>query len=67
MERYRRYFWKYAERAVAADGEHEAIMKAALDRDEERAVNLLQAHFQKQARLTMNLRKKVERATAAAS
>lgn len=67
MERYRRYFWKYAERAVAADNEHEAIMKAALDRDEERAVSLLQAHFQKQARLTMNLRKKVERATAAAS
>lgn len=65
MERYRRYFWKYAERAVAADSEHEAIMKAALDRDEERAVALLQAHFQKQARLTMNLRKKVERATAA--
>jgi hypothetical protein len=29
-------------------------------------VSLLQAHFQKQARLTMNLRKKVERAAAAA-
>lgn len=66
MERYRRYFWKYAERAVAADGEHEAIMTAALDRDEDRAVSLLQAHFQKQARLTMSLLKKVERATAAA-
>ncbi len=65
MERYRRYFWKYAERAVAADSEHEAIMKAALDRDEERAANLLQAHFQKQARLTMTLRKKVERVIAA--
>jgi len=67
MERYRRYFWKYAERAVATDSEHEAIMKAALERNEERATSLLQAHFQKQARLTMNLRKKVERATAAAS
>lgn len=66
MERYRRYFWKYAERAVAADSEHEAIMKAALDRDEERAANLLQAHFEKQARLTMNLRKRVEKATVAA-
>jgi GntR family transcriptional regulator, carbon starvation induced regulator len=62
MERYRRYFWKYAERAVAADSEHEAIMKAALDRDEERATSLLQAHFQRQAKLTMMLRKKVERA-----
>jgi len=66
MERYRRYFWKYAERAVAADSEHEAIMKAALDRDEERAASLLQAHFEKQARLTMNLRQKVEEATVAA-
>lgn len=66
MERYRRYFWKYAERAVAADSEHEAIMKAALDRDEERAASLLQAHFEKQARLTMNLRKRVEKATVAA-
>lgn len=65
MERYRRYFWKYAERAVAADSEHEGIMKAALDRDEERAVSLLQAHFQKQAKLTMTLRKKVERAVVA--
>jgi DNA-binding GntR family transcriptional regulator len=66
MERYRRYFWKYAERAVAADSEHEGIMKAALDRDEERAVSLLQAHFQKQAKLTMTLRKKVERAVVVA-
>ena len=65
MERYRRYFWKYAERAVAADSEHESIMKAALDRDEERATNLLQAHFQKQAKLTMTLRKKFEKATVA--
>ncbi len=66
MERYRRYFWKYAERAVAADSEHEAIMKAALDRDEESAASLLQAHFEKQARLTMNLRKRVEKAAVAA-
>ena len=65
MERYRRYFWKYAERAVAADSEHEAIMKAALDRNEERATKLLQAHFRRQAELTMNLRSKVERAAAA--
>jgi GntR family carbon starvation induced transcriptional regulator len=65
MERYRRYFWKYAERAVAADSEHEAIMKAALDRDEERATRLLQAHFRRQAELTMNLRSKVEKAVAA--
>lgn len=60
MERYRRYFWKYAERAVAADSEHEAIMKAALERNEERAVSLLQAHFERQAQQTMMLRKKVE-------
>jgi len=66
LERYRRYFWKYAERAVAADSEHEAIMKAALDRDEERATALLQAHFQKQAKLTMVLRQKVEEANTAA-
>src|SRR6478735_3696570 len=58
MERYRRYFWKYAERAVAADSEHEAIMKAALDRDEERATRLLQTHFQRQAELTMTMRSK---------
>lgn len=67
MERYRRYFWKYAERAVAADSEHEAIMQAALDRDEERATGLLQSHFQKQAKLTMTLRRKVERAAVAVS
>jgi hypothetical protein len=30
------------------------------------AANLLQAHFQKQARLTMTLRKKIERATVTA-
>jgi GntR family transcriptional regulator, carbon starvation induced regulator len=65
LERYRRYFWKYAERAVAADSEHENIMKAALDRDEERAANLLQAHFHKQAKLTMNLRKKIEKSKVA--
>lgn len=66
MERYRRYFWKYAERAVAADSEHEAIMKAALDRDEKRATELLQAHFRRQAKLTLSLRNKVQRAVAAA-
>lgn len=66
LERYRRYFWKYAERAVAADSEHEAIMKAALDRDEERAASLLQAHFEKQAKLTMALREKFEEAKSAA-
>ncbi|MBR1221602.1 FCD domain-containing protein [Bradyrhizobium sp. U87765 SZCCT0131] len=66
MERYRRYFWKYAERAVAADSEHEAIMKAALDRDEDLAASLLQAHFERQAKLTMVLRQRVERATAPA-
>lgn len=66
MERYRRYFWKYAERAVAADSEHEAIMKAALDRDEERATRLLQEHFRRQAKLTMSLRNKVERAATSA-
>jgi GntR family transcriptional regulator, carbon starvation induced regulator len=66
MERYRRYFWKYAERAVAADSEHEAIMKAALNRDEERATSLLQAHFRRQAKLTMMMRNKVERAAASA-
>ncbi|MFT4118786.1 GntR family transcriptional regulator [Bradyrhizobium sp.] len=66
MERYRRYFWKYAERAVAADSEHEAIMRAALDRDEERATSLLQAHFKRQAKLTLSLRNKVQRAVAEA-
>jgi GntR family transcriptional regulator, carbon starvation induced regulator len=66
MERYRRYFWKYAERAVAADSEHEAIMRAALDRDEPRATDLLQAHFRRQAKLTLSLRNKVQRAVAAA-
>ncbi|MGY3697584.1 GntR family carbon starvation induced transcriptional regulator [Bradyrhizobium sp. USDA 3240] len=65
MERYRRYFWKYAERAVAADSEHEAIMRAALDRDEKRATDLLQAHFRRQAKLTLSLRNKVQRAVSA--
>lgn len=67
LERYRRYFWKYAERAAAADSEHEAIMQAALDRKEEEAVELLQAHFEKQANLTLRLRERVENLSLAAN
>lgn len=59
LERYRRYFWKYSERAVIADSEHQAIMQAALDRNEEKAVALLQSHFEKQAATTMSLYAKV--------
>ncbi len=53
LERYRRYFWNYSDRATGADDEHEQIVNAALDRDAERAHQLLQAHFQTQAELSL--------------
>ncbi len=53
LERYRRYFWKYAERAGKADGEHEQIVAAAMARDVLRATSLLKDHFKRQANLTM--------------
>ena len=52
LERYRRHFWQYAERAEAADDEHESILQAALAHDREKTASLLKAHFQKQAALT---------------
>lgn len=52
LERYRRHFWCYAERAEAADDEHGQILAAALTRDSEKAKNLLEEHFRKQAELT---------------
>jgi DNA-binding GntR family transcriptional regulator len=45
MERYRRFFWKYAERTTIADTEHEEIAQLALARDEERTITLLKKTF----------------------
>jgi len=53
LERYRRYFWNYSNRATGADNEHEQIVTAALERDADRAERLLQAHFQTQAELSL--------------
>lgn len=53
LERYRRYFWTYAQRVDGADAEHGQIVEAALDRDADRAMALLQAHFQTQAELSL--------------
>ncbi|MFA7394191.1 MAG: FCD domain-containing protein [Pigmentiphaga sp.] len=62
LERYRRYFWKYTERAVGADREHDEIVEAALARDEALAVSLLKAHFKRQAELTIATQKAVQAA-----
>lgn len=62
LERYRRYFWNYSDRATGADDEHEQIVNAALDRDAARADQLLQAHFQTQAELSLMSKKSSEAA-----
>ncbi|MBV6274060.1 FCD domain-containing protein [Alcaligenaceae bacterium CGII-47] len=54
LERYRRYFWDYSVRAAGADQEHEQIVQAALARDADQVVSLLQAHFQTQAELSLS-------------
>lgn len=55
LERYRRYFWKYAERVQIADDEHERIVRSALARDTEGTVALLKEHFERQARMTADV------------
>ncbi|MEO8936215.1 MAG: FCD domain-containing protein [Burkholderiaceae bacterium] len=54
LERYRRYFWRYEERARGADDQHQQIKDAALARDAPHAVRLLGEHFRRQAQLTMD-------------
>ena len=44
-ERYRRLAIAYGERERDIDGEHRALVRAALDRDVERACALLTEHF----------------------
>ncbi|MBV6306823.1 FCD domain-containing protein [Candidimonas humi] len=53
LERYRRHFWRYEERARGAHAQHEQIKEAALARDADRAVELLAEHFREQADLTV--------------
>ncbi len=53
LERYRRHFWRYAERARGADDQHEQIKAAALARDADGAEVLLREHFRRQAELTL--------------
>ena len=53
LERYRRHYWRYAQRASGADDQHEQIRIAALARDAERATTLLTDHFRRQAELTL--------------
>lgn len=65
LERYRRYYWRYSDRVDGADSDHEAIMQAAIGREEEKAVALLQEHFSRQAQLTMRLRQSLNEVSAA--
>lgn len=53
LERYRRHYWRYAERARGADDQHEQIKNAAIARDADRVVALLAEHFRRQAELTI--------------
>lgn len=53
LERYRRHFWQYSDRASGADDQHERISNAALARDSALAVSLLEAHFRTQAELSL--------------
>ncbi|WP_051332539.1 GntR family transcriptional regulator [Cucumibacter marinus] len=53
LERYRRHYWRYPQRVTIADAEHEAIMKAAIERQAEKAASLLDAHFRNQAEVTL--------------
>jgi DNA-binding GntR family transcriptional regulator len=52
LERYRRRFWRYQERAGSADDQHRKIKDAALQRDAALATRLLTEHFQRQAELS---------------
>ena len=53
LERYRRHFWRYQERARGADDQHQQIRNAAVSRDAAKAVALLTEHFREQAELTL--------------
>jgi GntR family carbon starvation induced transcriptional regulator len=53
LERYRRHYWRYAQRASGADDQHEQIRIAALARNAELATRLLTEHFRRQAELTL--------------
>lgn len=52
IERYRRHYWEYPDRAHGADAEHERLKEAAINRETEAAVSLLAEHFHTQAELT---------------
>lgn len=52
LERYRRAFWRYQDRASGAGDQHQEVKNAALARDADRAVALLREHFRHQAELS---------------
>ena len=54
LERYRRRYWRYAERAGDADDQHAQIKSAALARNTDLATALLTEHFRRQAELTLS-------------
>lgn len=52
IERYRRHYWEYPDRAHRADAEHEELKDAVIERQADVAVNLLAEHFHQQAEMT---------------
>lgn len=65
LERYRRHFWRYSDRATGADDEHEEILAAALAHDSQAAAALLEAHFRQQAELTLATIRSIEQSDEA--
>ncbi len=55
IERYRRHFWEYPDRAHRTEDEHEALKDAAMNRDVGLAIELLEQHFRRQAELTADV------------
>lgn len=52
IERYRRHYWEYPDRAHRADAEHEQLKEAVIERQTDAAISLLTDHFHAQAELT---------------
>lgn len=55
IERYRRHFWEYADRARRTGSEHDSLKDAAIERNADLAVDLLEQHFRNQAELTADV------------
>jgi DNA-binding GntR family transcriptional regulator len=64
LERYRRHYWRYAQRASGADDQHEQIRIAALGRNADLATRLLTEHFHRQAELTLAAARQADKPAA---